>query len=78
MFFQCITIPQVPWEVLKTAAFGLRTWRMLMHEKPCLIPLLKLHWKKEHCVNLAMQKQAIPIQVFFFFHFIKCNICIYI
>ena len=23
MFFQCINIRQVPWEVLKTAAFGL-------------------------------------------------------
>ena len=23
MFFQCIKIHQVPWEVLKTAAFGL-------------------------------------------------------
>ena len=23
MFFQCINISQVPWEVLKTAAFGL-------------------------------------------------------
>ena len=42
--FQCINIRQVPREVLKTAAsifntsFG--TWRMLMHEKPCLIPIL--------------------------------------
>ena len=24
MFFQCINIGQVPWEVLKTEAFGLR------------------------------------------------------
>ena len=47
MVFQCINIHQVPWEVLKTAAFGLGfsvfntshgTWRILMHEKPYLIP----------------------------------------
>ena len=37
--FHCINIRQVPWEVLKTTAFG-GSWRMLMHEKPlCLIPL---------------------------------------
>ena len=40
MVFQCINIRQVPWEVLKTAVSG--TWRMLMHEKPCLIPILLL------------------------------------
>ena len=46
MVFQCINIRQVPLEVLKTAAFGLgfqhlpRDWRMLMHEKPCLIPIV--------------------------------------
>ena len=46
MVFQCINIRQVPWEVLKTMAFGLgfkhlpRDLRMLMHEKPCLIPVL--------------------------------------
>ena len=37
MVFQCIYIRQVPWEVLKTHG----TWRMLMHEKPCLIPIIK-------------------------------------
>ena len=48
MVFQCINIRQVTWEVLKTAAFGLGfntshgTWRMLMHAKPCLIPILEL------------------------------------
>ena len=46
MVFQCINIRQIPWEMLKTAAFALGfqhphgTWRMLMHEKPCLIPIL--------------------------------------
>ena len=46
MVFQCINIRQVPWEVLKTAAsasvFNIShgTWRMLMHEKPCLIPIV--------------------------------------
>ena len=46
MVFQCINIRQVPREVLKTVASGLvfntslGTWRMLMHEKPCLIPIL--------------------------------------
>ena len=45
--FECINIRQVPWEVLKTMAIGLGfqhlpgTWRMLMHEKPCLIPIVK-------------------------------------
>ena len=45
MVFQCINIRQVPREVLKTAASGLcfqhslGTWRMFMHEKPCLIPI---------------------------------------
>ena len=48
MVFKCINIRQVPWEVLKTAASGLGfqhlhgTWRMLRHEKPCLIPIVKL------------------------------------
>ena len=28
MVFQCINIRQVPWEVLKTAAFGLR-WKTM-------------------------------------------------
>ena len=38
---------QVPWEMLKTEAGGLDfntslgTWRILMHEKPCLTPILK-------------------------------------
>ena len=44
--FQCINVRQVPWEVLKTAAFGNTshgTWQMLMHEKPCLIPILNYH-----------------------------------
>ena len=46
MVFQCINIRQVAWEVLKTAACGLGfqhlhgIWRVLMHEKPCLIPIL--------------------------------------
>ena len=46
MVFQCINIRQFLREVLKTAAFGLGfqhllgTWRMLMHEKTCLIPIL--------------------------------------
>ena len=46
MVFQCINIRQVPWEVLKTAAFASvfntshGTWRMLMHKKPCLISIL--------------------------------------
>ena len=49
-FFNALTFA-VPWEVLKTAAFGLEgtvfntshgTWRTLMHEKPCLIPILLL------------------------------------
>ena len=45
MDFQCINIRKVPWEVLKTSASAsvfnssLRTWRMLMHENPCLIPI---------------------------------------
>ena len=49
--FQCINIRQVPWEVLKTAASGLGfntshgTWRMLMHENPCLIPILKVRFR---------------------------------
>ena len=47
MFFQCINIRQVPWEVLKTAVSVFNTshgtWRMLMHEKPCLIPIMKIH-----------------------------------
>ena len=34
MFFQCINIRQVPWEVLKTKADI---------EKPCLIPVLKYY-----------------------------------
>ena len=34
MVFECINIRQVPWEVLKTA--------VLMHEKPCLIPIFKI------------------------------------
>ena len=29
MVFQCINIRQVPWEVLKTAAFGLRFQHLL-------------------------------------------------
>ena len=46
MVFQCINIRQFLREVLKTVAFGhafqnlLGTWRMLMHEKTCLIPIL--------------------------------------
>ena len=45
MGFQCINIRQVPWEVLKTAEAAVfntsqGTWRMLMHENPCLIPIL--------------------------------------
>ena len=41
MVFQCINIRQVPWEVLKTATSP-GTWRMLMHEKPCLFdPYIK-------------------------------------
>ena len=46
MVFQCINIRKVPWEVLKTAAFGLGFQHLpqdlanLMHEKPCLIPIL--------------------------------------
>ena len=56
--FSCINIRQVPWEVLKTEAFGLLasvfktshgTWRMLMHEKPCLIPILLMHIR---CISL--------------------------
>ena len=48
MVFQWFNIRQVPREVLKTAASGLGfntylgTWQMLMHEKPCLIPILLL------------------------------------
>ena len=44
--FQYINIRQVPREVLKTEAgeasvfnTSLGTWRMLMHEKTCLIPI---------------------------------------
>ena len=54
MVFQCINICQVPLEVLKTAAFGLgfqhlaRDWRMLMYEKPCLIPILGFWLFKNH------------------------------
>ena len=49
MGFQYINIRQVPMEVLKTGASGLgfqhllETWRMLMHENPCLIPILNQH-----------------------------------
>ena len=44
--FQCINIRQVPREVLKpqppASVFNtfLGIWRMLMHEKPCLIPIV--------------------------------------
>ena len=40
MVFQCVNIRQVPLELLKTAAFGHGTWRMLMHGKTCLIPII--------------------------------------
>ena len=46
MVLHCINIRQVPCEVLKTAAFGLGfqhlplAWRMIMHEKPCLISIM--------------------------------------
>ena len=59
--FQCINIRQIPREVLKTAASGLvfntsiRTWRMLMHEKPCLIPILNAMFSrrnKKFCVDI--------------------------
>ena len=43
MVFQCINNRQVPLEVLKTEAEVFNTfhgtWRMLMHEKTCLIPI---------------------------------------
>ena len=48
MVFQCINICQVPWEVLKTRPLASvfntyhGTWQMLMHEKPCLIPILSI------------------------------------
>ena len=44
--FQCINIRPVPREVLKpqppASVFNtfLGIWRMLMHEKPCLIPIV--------------------------------------
>ena len=42
---RCDNISQIPWEVLKTPSASVfntshGTWRMLMHEKPCLIPIL--------------------------------------
>ena len=62
MDFQCINIRQVPWEVLKTAAFGLGvfntshgTWRMLMNEKPCLIPIC----------SSKLQKRSVRIRVLY-------------
>ena len=53
MVFQCINIRQVPWEVLKTAAFGLGfhtshgTWRMLM-QKNHVLSLYRLCLVYEH------------------------------
>ena len=52
MAFQCINIRQVPMKVLKprppATVFNTSngTWRMLMHEKPCLIPIVKKLSKK--------------------------------
>ena len=46
MVFQCINIRQVPWQVLKTAAFGLdfqhlpRDLAVLMHEKNMFDPFI--------------------------------------
>ena len=62
MVFQCINIRQVPWEVLKTAAFG--TWRMLMHEKPCLKTILVavLGYKEvRHTAGMIKLTQAVAI-----------------
>ena len=53
LFFQCINIRQVPWEVLKPRLSGSvfntshGTWRMLMHEKTCLIPIMKMKINSE-------------------------------
>ena len=50
MVFQCINIRQVPWEVLKTTAFGLgfqhlpRDLANINAWKPCLIPILENVW----------------------------------
>ena len=47
MIFQCVNIHQVPRGVQKPRPpdsvfnISLWTWRMLMHEKTCLIPILE-------------------------------------
>ena len=44
-FFQYINIRQVPWASVLNTSHG--TWRMLMHEKPCLIPILQYPTNKQ-------------------------------
>ena len=51
MFFQCINIRQVPWEVLKTAAFGLgfqHLPRDLANVNACKNNVWSLYLKVEH------------------------------
>ena len=64
MVFQCINIRQFPWEVLKTEAEG--NWRMLMHEKPCLIPILNL--AVVIVLSLESTEQFIIIQLYSLLH----------
>ena len=59
MVFQCINIRQVPRDVLKTEAGG--TWRMLMHEKPCLIPIIN-HKHYDETRQRAQFQSEIGIQ----------------
>ena len=55
MVFQCINIRQVPWEVLKTEAEG--TWRTLMYENPCLIPII-CHANERNLSAITVKGQA--------------------
>ena len=65
MVLQCINIRQVPSALVFNISHG--AWRMLMHEKPCLIPILfdwyeKSDTKKRHgsdSVNNRFQRNEI-------------------
>ena len=62
--FQCINIHQVPWEVLvvkavyTTGVFNTShgDWRMLMHEKPCFIPIILQQKGTENGLNDYFKK----------------------
>ena len=68
MFFQCINIRQIPWEasVFNTS---LGTWRILMHAKPCLIPILAYSWGR-HAILVADKGRGGGGYFFCFFTFI--------